>query len=298
MAVQEWARASEEDLPGLRDLAHACLMADGGLPLLESQEMLTRHFLGRDGVVGRDETGDIVAAAGLFADGSGRPAATGLVRPSARRQGLGQQLTAWVAEHSGGRLERIVVETVSPATDGFLTALGLHRVFAEHVMRHDLRSIPTVRRPEGVTTKKLTQDSAPLFFEAYLAAFAERPGFPDPPRETWIGMTLAEPGLRPGTSRVAVDGHGAPIGFVILADEWVDQVGVVPTWRGRRLGAHLVARSLTALQRAGCEAAWLAVNVDNPAHRLYLDLGFVDAGLRARYERMPTLDTTRGIVAG
>ena len=59
---------------------------------------------------------------------------------------------------------------------------------------------------------------------------------------------------------------------------------MVPAWRGRRLGARLVARSLRALRKAGCEQVWLAVNVDNPAHELYLRLGFEDAGMRARYE--------------
>ena len=58
----------------------------------------------------------------------------------------------------------------------------------------------------------------------------------------------------------------------------------MPAWRGRGLGAHLVARSLRALRKAGCEEAWLAVNVDNPAHELYLRLGFEDSGIRARYE--------------
>ena len=59
---------------------------------------------------------------------------------------------------------------------------------------------------------------------------------------------------------------------------------MVPAWRGRGLGAHLVARSLRALRKAGCEQVWLCVNVDNPAHDLYLRLGFEEAGLRARYE--------------
>jgi len=74
------------------------------------------------------------------------------------------------------------------------------------------------------------------------------------------------------------------VGFIVLTDEWVDQVGVVPAWRGRGLGAHLVARSLRALRKAGCEQVRLCVNVDNPAHELYLRLGFEDAGMRARYE--------------
>ena len=50
--------------------------------------------------------------------------------------------------------------------------------------------------------------------------------------------------------------------------------------------AHLVARSLRALVKAGCDQAWLAVNVDNPAHELYLRLGFEDHGMRARYTEL------------
>ena len=85
---------------------------------------------------------------------------------------------------------------------------------------------------------------------------------------------------------MAVDDDGRVAGFVTLADNWIDQVGVVPGWRGRGLGAHLVVRSLRALAKAGYEDAWLAVNVDNPARGLYRRLGFVDAGLRARYEQV------------
>ena len=101
-----------------------------------------------------------------------------------------------------------------------------------------------------------------------------------------MGDVEDDPGFRPDLSRVVLDEAGDPVGFVTLTDDWVDQVGVVPAWRGRGLGAHLVARSVRALRRVGCTEAWLAVNVDNPAHALYLRLGFEDAGLRARYEQV------------
>lgn len=64
---------------------------------------------------------------------------------------------------------------------------------------------------------------------------------------------------------------------------WVDQVGVVPPYRGRRLGAHLVAHVLGVLAAEGADGCWLAVNVDNPADQLYRSLGFRVAGRRARY---------------
>ena len=286
MSQVVWTPLAEEDLPALGDLARACLRADGGLPLLAEHPMLRRHYLDGAGIGGRDETGDLVAAAGVLVDGTGRRTATGLVRPSARHRGLGQELAAWCRERSGGTLLRVSVETTSPDTEHFLTHLGLVRTFAEHVMRHDLQDVPRVRRPEGLRARAWDESTAPLFHAAYRASFAERPGFPDPPLEEWLGDVAADPGFRPDLSRVVLDEAGDPVGFVTLTDDWVDQVGVVPAWRGRGLGAHLVARSLRALRRAGCSEAWLAVNVDNPAHELYLRLGFADAGLRARYEQV------------
>jgi ribosomal protein S18 acetylase RimI-like enzyme len=178
---------------------------------------------------------------------------------------------------------RVVAETTSPGSDALFAAAGLQRTFAEHVMRHPLVEIPKVRRPEGLTVERWTDDTATLFHTAYRLSFADRPGFPDPPRDEWVGEAEEDPGFRAAASRVVLDEQGEPVAFVTLTDDWLDQVGVVPAWRGRGLGAHLVVRSLRALRKAGCEQAWLAVNVDNRAHDLYLRLGFEDHGLRARY---------------
>jgi mycothiol synthase len=286
VASLAWTPLTDADLPALAGLARACLKADGGLPLLADEPMLRRQYLSGSGIAGRDDTGDLVAAAGVHVDTAGRRSATGLVRPSARHQGLGTELAAWCRERSGGALLRVVVETTSPDTDRFLTGMGLVRTFAEHVMRHDLEEVPVVRRPPGLQSRAWDAETEPLFHAAYRAAFSGRPGFPDPPLEEWAGDLREEPGFHPEASRVVVDEAGHPAGFVTLSDDWIDQVGVVPEWRGRGLGAHLVARSLQALHKAGCEQVWLAVNVDNPAHDLYRRLGFVDAGLRARYEQV------------
>ena len=75
------------------------------------------------------------------------------------------------------------------------------------------------------------------------------------------------------------------MGFINVLGRWVDQVGVVPDWRGRRMGAYLVARTLRALAVESPEPVWLCVNVNNPAGELYRRLGFTDAGTRARYTR-------------
>lgn len=284
MSTLAWQPLTEDDLPALAHLATRCLQRDGGLPHLAGEPMLRRYFLSGPGITGRDETGEVVAAASVFVDGAGHRTATGLVHPSARGQGLGHELVAWCRERSGGVLLRVAVETTSPEWDELVAELGLVRTFAEHVMRHPLDVVPRVPRPVGLHVERWTEETAPLFHEAYRLSFGERPGFPDTPIGEWVADVAGEEGFRPRASRVALDAEGRPAGFVNLVDDWIDQVGVVPAWRGRGLGAHLVARSLRALRKRGCEAVWLSVNVDNPAADLYRRLGFRDAGLRARYE--------------
>lgn len=285
MSTLAWQPLTATDLTALGHLAACCLEVDGGLPLLAEESMLRQLFLTGHSIGGRDETGDLVAAASVFLDATGHRTATGLVHPSARRQGLGEELVRWCVEQSGGSLLRLVAETTSPESDALAERLGLRRTFAEHVMRHPLLVIPKVPRPPRLHSLPWTDDTAGLFHTAYARSFATRPGFPDTPRDVWVADTQEGEGFRADLSRVVLDGQGHVTGFVTITDDWIDQVGVVPAWRGRGLGAHLVARSLRALRKAGCESAWLAVNVDNPAHELYLRLGFEDSGVRARYEQ-------------
>jgi mycothiol synthase len=283
-----WQPLAEDDLDALRHLARRCLAADGGLPQLAHEQTIRRLFLSGSGIAGRDETGDIVAAASVFVDDAGHRTATGLVHPSTRWQGIGESLAQWAQERAGGSPLRVVAETTSPESDALYAELGLKRTFAEHVMRHPLEEIPKVKRPEGLHVASWDDETSGLFFTAYQQSFAERPGFPDPPRDLWVAEVSGDHGFRPEASRVALDHDGQPVGFVTITEDWLDQVGVVPAWRGRGLGAHLVVRSLRALVKAGCDQAWLAVNVDNPAHELYLRLGFEDHGIRARYIQLTT----------
>lgn len=287
MSTLDWQPLTEADLPSLGHLAHRCLEKDGGLPLLASEAMLRQLFLSGQSLGGRDETGDLVAAASVFVDATGHRAATGLVHPSSRQQGLGEELVRWCVERSGGALLRFVAESSSPESDALARGVGLQRTFAEHIMRHPLVEIPKIARPAGVHTFPWTTDTSGLFHAAYSRSFATRPGFPGTPLDEWVASVQGEEGFRADLSRVVVDEEGLAAGFVTISDDWIDQVGVVPAWRGRRLGAHLVVRSLRALRKAGCGQAWLAVNVDNPsAYDLYRRLGFDESGQRARYQQV------------
>ncbi len=246
--------------------------------------MVRRLFLSGSSIAGRDETGDIVAAASVFVDGSGHRTATGLVHPSTRWQGIGEELVQWAQERAGGVPLRVVAETTSPASDALFAQVGLQRTFAEHVMRHPLLEIPRVPRAARAARLPLDRRHGRAV-PPRLPPVVRDPSRASPtPRSSRVGRRdEADPGFRRDDSRVVLDDDGHVAGFVTLTDDWLDQVGVVPAWRGQGLGAHLVVRSLRALRKAGCEQAWLAVNVDNPAHDLYLRLGFEDHGVRARY---------------
>lgn len=281
MSLLQWTPLTEADLPELVGLARACLAADGGLPDLASEELLRSFFLSLHGLGGRDTTGDLVAAGGVFLDGHAS-CGTGLVLPSLRRQGIGAEIVRWCREVSP-TVTTARIENVTPLTESVMAEAGMRRTFAETVMRHSLRHIPVVPAGEGLERRAFTEADAALFHEAYRRSFGDRPGFPDTPLAAWTADLLSEPAFRPELSRVVLDRTAGPVGFVTLSDGWIDQVGVDPAWRGRRLGAHLVVRSLTALQRAGSDSVWLNVNVDNPARELYERLGFERAGTRARY---------------
>lgn len=287
MSTLSWAPLTDDDLPALTTLAQCCLERDGGLPLLATEPVLRQLFLGGASIGGRDETGDLVAVACVFVDGSGHRTASGLIHPSTRSQGVGLQLVDWCRENAHGSRLKVVAETTSAESDRFFADRGLQRTFAEHVMRHPLTNIPKAPRPEGVRTYPWTGDTTTLFHAAYARSFATRPGFREAPLDAWVASTESEHGFRPDLSRVALDANGHVAGYLTVSDNWLDQVGVVPSWRGQGLCAHLMVGSLRSLVAAGCDDAWLAVTVDNPAHDLYLRLGFLDAGVRARYEETP-----------
>lgn len=284
MGVLEWSPTTEDDLDALVRLGQACLERDGGLPDLADREHLRTTFVTDLAIRGRDELGDVVAAAAIGITTSGGRTATGLVDPSAMGQGIGHEIAEWVLGHSIGSV-RFLLDSVSPEAESLFADLGLHRVFAETVMRHTLKHIPVVRRPDGVVTLPFTDDTSEAFQHAYAASFADQPGYDAGRSRAWGRWLREQRGFQPENSRVAMDSSGHVAGFVTVSDGWIEEVGVVPQWRGRGLGAHLVARTLTAVSRDEAEAAWLAVGCDNPARALYERLGFRSRGTRGLFEQ-------------
>lgn len=273
---------SEADLPQLQALARECLDADGGLPLFASAGLLRARLL-REHTVAIREDGILLAAAGLGVH-NGRAITSGLVAPAARRRGLGTHLMAWAEDLAGDATLIVATESCGAEAERLYARYGLIRTFAESVRRHDLASLPSVAPPAGVTVTPVDKNDATHLYAAYVESFADRPGFIEPTAADWLGELRSDNEWRRDLSLLATV-RGVPVGFVNVLGRWIDQVGVVPEWRGRRLGAHLTARTLRALAVEAVDPVWLCVNVDNPAEGLYGRLGFAGYGVRARYKR-------------
>jgi GNAT superfamily N-acetyltransferase len=267
-----------DDLHELRALARACLDADGGLPLLTDDGLLRARLRRGESREIRTDDGVLVAAAAVTVDEDGA-ATSGLVHPAHRGRGHGRDLLGWAVDRAAGVPLTVTCENVSPAAERLYARFGLTRVFAEQVMRHRLKSAPAVPAPDGVHFVPVAEARPSDLFAAYAGSFGDRPGFPDPDEQEWLDELAEDDEWRRDVSTVALDENGAPIGFVNVLGSWIDQVGVVPAWRGRGLGAHLVVRALGALDGE----AWLNVNLDNPAGELYASLGFERYGVRGRW---------------
>ncbi|SCL17647.1 mycothiol synthase [Micromonospora rhizosphaerae] len=277
-----WKEFGEGHLAELMELAEACLAADGGLPLFAQPPLLRARLL-QTRTLGAWHDGGLVAAVGVGTAGQ-LATSTGLVHPAWRGRGFGSRLLSWVEEQADADL-LLTTESWTPGAEALFTAFGFERTFAEWVLRHDLTALPEIVRPDGVRIEPVTWEIGPELFETYRASFADRPGFAEPSAEDWLGELREDAEYRPDLSLIARGPDGTAIGFLNVIDNWVDQVGVVPGWRHRRVGAYLVATALRSLAADGAREAWLCVNDNNPAAALYRRLGFRDAGRRARYLR-------------
>ena len=245
---------------------------------------------GCDGIEGPDGLdgtgGTLVAAAGISLGGD-EAVTTGMVHPAMRRRGIGDRLLHWAIAEAGNAALRVDTESWSTDADTLYARHGLVRTFAETVMRHDLRTVPAIALPNGVQVAPMSDVAEQDLFDAYRHSFADRPGFVEPDAEEWLAELREDDEWRRDLSLLIRDERGVPIAFVNMLGTWLDQVGVVPAWRGHGLGAYLVAESLRSLQAEGAEETWLCVNVNNPAEELYRQLGFVSYGTRARYYKRP-----------
>ena len=176
-----WGTFDEADLSALRDLARACLDADGGLPIFAGDGLLRARLLGDDTLAARGETGALVGAAGVLVR-DGATTTSGLVHPARRCEGIGRRLVEWAAERAGSAPLTAATETCEASAERLYARFGLEQTFAELVMRHPLREVPVVPAPDGVTLTPVADPPAGTGSRRTSGPSPTAPASPTPPR--------------------------------------------------------------------------------------------------------------------
>jgi ribosomal protein S18 acetylase RimI-like enzyme len=99
-------------------------------------------------------------------------------------------------------------------------------------------------------------------------------------RGRWSGPAVITEEVRDGAGQLLAAGAVRPSGGGVAYTGLID-----PAARGAGVGAALIREALSRMRADGATEAWLDVNVNNPADRLYRRLGFENRGRRARYTR-------------
>ena len=289
-----WRPLSEADLPAVIGLARACLSADGGQPFAASPGFLSGCFLSGATTYAGFGSAALICVSSLRGPAPGSPAAglgqvavtTGLVHPAWRRLGIGGHAFDWARDLA--RPDGIVAETeaLGAGARALYLSRGLSQILAEDVMQLAAAAEPPPGQPPGGLILTTWGQADPARFHAvYEAAFRDRPGFPGWTKERWAGWISDDEDFRAEWTLLATLG-GADVAFIAgAATGWITQLGVVPSARGRDIGALLIGEAVRRMRAAGEAAITLNVNVDNPhAAALYRRLGFTMIGRRARYQ--------------
>jgi mycothiol synthase len=289
-----WRRLGEPDLPAVTELAGECLSADGGQPFAASPEFLGRCYLsGAETYSGFSGT-RLVCVSSLRRAAPGAPGAgqrgvavtTGLVHPAWRRLGLGGYAFDWAGDRAGPAGLLAETEALGDGAHALYLSKGLSQVFAEDVMQLAAAApLPAAHPPPGLVLAPWGQADPARFYAVYQAAFRDRPGFPGWTQDRWVAWISDDEDFRAEWTLLATLGD-TDVGFVAgEAPGWIAQMGVVPSARGRGIGAALIGEAAARMRSAGETSITLNVNINNPhAAALYRRLGFTRVGRRARYQ--------------
>lgn len=314
----DWSPLSLSELDELAALADACSWIDDPVDRPSRQQLA--DDLGhpwadpaRNGVVGRDRSGAMLAAGWLLFrhDDAGHPRVwvNWLVHPQARHRQIGPRLVAWLTARArewgsergvdelwmGAYVDtRLTLRRDNLLESGFLAErwfADMHLSFDEvdpHALPDEL--------PEGFTIEPFDLDRhSEAVRLAHNRAFAHMPGAMPIGREDW-DLSLRGDSARPQWSFVALQGERV-VGYALSSayqqdwdpqgwsEGWTDRIGVVPDARGHRLGQALLRRVLICFADAGLDGAGLGVDVGghdsaeqaSTAVRLFSRLGYQEA---------------------
>lgn len=258
----------------------------------------------RDGLVGEDADGHVLAAAlDLAVPGREtmlRVLLHGAVHPDVRGRGIGRRVLAWQLGRGRqilaasdltvpGMLELAALEGSAPSRLAVRSGLEPVRSWLE--LERDLGQVVPARDvPEGLVLRPVVESDVEAVRIARNDAFRDHWGSQPTPAEDWA-RRFHEPTFRHDLSHVVVDPAGTVVAFTVAEVDpdaavargasfvHVDYVGVVRANRGQGLAPLVLGATMRAAQRAGLAYAVLDVDAENPsgALGLYERMGFVRA---------------------
>jgi len=300
VTAAHWRTAlSAPEQEAVRGLVAAAQSADGVAPvgeqvLRELGQQRTEHVL----IIDPDDPRTAIGYLNLTPGADGDATAELVVRPDARRHGVGTTLVNAAIERSGGRV-RFWAHGTQPGARAAAEVLGLRAVRELIQMHRPLRDLPEPVVPVGVLIRTYAgiQDN-PELLRVNNAAFSWHPE-----QGGWTDSDIAERAVEgwfdPNGIFLAFDDGdaGALLGFhwtkvhAEHADGALGEVYVVavdPRAQGRGLGRLLTLLGLDYLARRlghlPDPTVMLYVESDNPAAvRTYQGLGFTVAAVDTAY---------------
>lgn len=177
------------------------------------------------------------------------------------------------------------LRAIVPDSNQFLYDLYLNNGFeikmTQIQMHHNLQQpLPEIPLPEAVRVVPYTSKYDEAMRIAFNNAFADHwIGTLD--HDAWQQRFTAAPQFSPTLSGLALAGNEV-VGLYLSenldnpSEAWLEILGVVPSWRGRRLGAALATHALTLYKAHGYTNVGLDVDLENSTNaiKLYENLGF------------------------
>ncbi|MBO1030173.1 GNAT family N-acetyltransferase [Tessaracoccus sp. SD287] len=321
----QWSWLTEADLPALADLREATDYVDDPIERADLQHMRDLFSAPgadpeRNGAVGRDKTGSVVAYAWghpRMGEGEVRYWVDWAIHPAWRHQGIGVGITTWLRDQGmawweglresgstdplwmGAHIdEKLTLRTTQMAAAGFVAERWFSdmKVSFDEVPPHDLPLVV----PEGIDLVGFDESLSEAVRTAHNRAFATVTGAQRVSRSVWDHI-LAVNTIKQSWSWVAL-ADGQVAGYAISsghpsdwADEgysegWTEFLGTVPEWRGRGVARALLTASLRSFADAGLTGAGLGVDADRAeaAYHLFSDLGYQSS------ERLVLMGLRRG----